>query len=159
MTAHSIYTGVGRDGTGENSEKVSVIVTLHSMNTGAPTFSEFLPSHHGPFFHTILREYARAHTHAHTRTHTHTSNVRAQVYQLQPIPAYMRLRISIRMPNFRMPNFDSVNLCTRVKLVVHKLTESKFGIRIEIRSLMYAGIGCIQISNKRILLVLRVRAC
>ena len=38
-------------------------------------------------------------------------------------------------------------------LVVHKLTESKcgirkfgirkFGIRIEIRSLMYAGIGCI----------------
>jgi hypothetical protein len=30
---------------------------------------------------------------------------------VQPIPAYMRLRISIRMPNFRMPNFDSVNLC------------------------------------------------
>jgi len=71
VTLHSIYTGVGRDGTGENSEKVSVIVTLHSMNTGAPTFSEFLPSHHGPFFHTILREYARAHTRTHTHTHTH----------------------------------------------------------------------------------------
>jgi hypothetical protein len=29
------------------------------------------------------------------------------------------------MPNFGMPNFDSVNLCTTV---VHKLTESKYGI-------------------------------
>ena len=86
---------------------------------------------------------------------------------VQPIPAYMRLRISIPMPNFRMQNFDSVNLCTTrdaefrfsqlmyqgQTLVVHKLTESKFGIRkfgigIEIQSFMYAGIGCSSVSHK-----------
>ena len=38
----------------------------------------------------------------------------------------MRLRISIGMPNFEMPNLDSVNFCTT--LLVEKLTESKFGI-------------------------------
>ena len=67
---------------------------------------------------------------------------------LQPIPADMRLRISIGMPNFEMPNLDSV-------LLVQWLTESRFGISLlvqwltesrfrnsafEIRSLMYAGI-------------------
>ena len=31
---------------------------------------------------------------------------------VQPIPADMRLRISIGMPNFEMPNLDSVNHCT-----------------------------------------------
>jgi hypothetical protein len=31
---------------------------------------------------------------------------------VQPIPADMRLQISIGMPNFEMPNLDSVNQCT-----------------------------------------------
>ena len=34
---------------------------------------------------------------------------------IQPIPADMKLRISIGMPNFEMPNLDSVNFCTTVK--------------------------------------------
>jgi len=51
----------------------------------------------------------------------------------------------VRLSNFGMPNFDSVNFSTN--RVVQKLTESrfgisKFGIPIEIRSLMSAGIGC-----------------
>jgi len=36
----------------------------------------------------------------------------ASVFMVQPIPADMRLRISIGMPNFEMPNLDSVNFCT-----------------------------------------------
>jgi len=69
---------------------------------------------------------------------------------LQPIPADMRLRIS--NAEFRnldsvnhctskeMPNLDSVNLCT--SKTESRFGISKFGIPIEIRSLMSAGIGC-----------------
>ena len=58
------------------------------------------------------------------------------------------------MPNFEMPNLDSVNHCTSKEMpkldsVNHCTSKtesrfgiSKFGIPIEIRSLMYAGIGC-----------------
>jgi hypothetical protein len=66
--------------------------------------------------------------------------------EAQPIPAYMRLRISIGMPNFEMPNLDSVNHCTSKEMpnldsVNHctsktesRFSISKFGIPIEIRS-------------------------
>ncbi len=66
----------------------------------------------------------------------------------------MSLRISIGMPNFEMLNLDSVLIILvqwltesrfGISLLVQWLTESrfgisKFGIPIEIRSLMYAGI-------------------
>ena len=76
---------------------------------------------------------------------------------VQPIPADMRLLqvFSKGMPNFVLPNLDSVNHCTSrylfisilISLLVQWLTESrfgkrKFGIPIEKRSLMSAGIGC-----------------
>ncbi len=61
----------------------------------------------------------------------------------------------IGMPNFVLPNLDSVNHCTSKEismeikryLLAQWLTESrfgktKFGIPIEKRSLMSAGIGC-----------------
>ena len=58
------------------------------------------------------------------------------------------------MPNFEMPNLDSVNHCTSKEMpnldsVNHctSKTESRFGISkfgIPIGSLMYAGIGCIE---------------
>ncbi len=35
-----------------------------------------------------------------------------QMHKVNAIPADMRLRISIGMPNFEMPNLDSVNFCT-----------------------------------------------
>ena len=35
-----------------------------------------------------------------------------KILRLHPIPEYMRLRISIGMPNFEMPDLDSVNHCT-----------------------------------------------
>ena len=57
--------------------------------------------------------------------------------QLQPIPADMRLLFSIGMPNFVLPNLDSVNHCTSKEismeikryLLVQWLTESRFGKR------------------------------
>jgi len=68
----------------------------------------------------------------------------------------MRLRISIEMPNFEMPNLDftskEISIQSTIvpvrKSLVQWLTESRFGISkfgspIEIRSLMYVGIGCI----------------
>ena len=62
----------------------------------------------------------------------------------------MRLRISIGMPNFEMPNLDSVLLVQwltesrlGISLLVQWLTESRFrNSAFEIRSLMYAVIGC-----------------
>jgi hypothetical protein len=56
---------------------------------------------------------------------------------IQPIPADMRLLFSIGMPNFLLPNLDSVNHCTSKEismeikryLLLQWLTESRFGKR------------------------------
>jgi len=64
------------------------------------------------------------------------SNIRTNICTyVQPIPTDMRLLFSIGMPNFVLPNLDSVNHCTSKEisteikryLLVQWLTESRFG--------------------------------
>jgi hypothetical protein len=73
-----------------------------------------------------------------------------------PIPADMRLRITILDSEFPDPDFDSVNLCTSKeismemwqRIITVHMTENRnpesgnSESRIVIRSLMSAGIGC-----------------
>ena len=112
---------------------------------------------HGSHFHhpRRTRHQARKVTDFQTSTNLNCNFQKKLIPLLQPIPAYMRLLFSKGIPYFLLPNLDSVNHCTSkylfisilISLLVQWLTESrfgktKFGIPIEKRSLMSAGIGC-----------------